>query len=54
MWFNLIKSLVKIFRVRRNKEALKMESNECNRNIRYAIFRNSNLNQISNVFLNQM
>ena len=53
MRFNFIKSLVKVFRVWRNKEALKMECNKRNRNIRYAIFRDSNLNRISNVLLNQ-
>ena len=41
---HLIKSSVKVFRVWRNKEALKMECNKCNRNIHYAIFRYSNLN----------
>ena len=30
-----------------------MECNKRNRNIRYAIFRDSNLNRISNVLLNQ-
>ena len=47
MRFNLIKSLVKVFRVWRNKEALKMECNKRNRNIRYAIFRDSDLKKIS-------
>ena len=43
--FNLIKSLVKVFRVWLNKEALNMECNKRNRYIRYATFRDSNLNQ---------
>ena len=30
-----------------------MECNKRNRNIRYAIFRDSNLNQIANVFLDR-
>ena len=38
-----------IFRVCRNKE----ECNKRNRNIGYAIFRDSNLNRISNVLLNR-
>ena len=46
MRFNLIKSLVKVFRVWRNKEVLKMKCNKRNRNIRYAIFRDSNLKKI--------
>ena len=53
MRFNLIESLVKVLRVWRNRDALKMECNKRNRNIRYAILRDSNLNQISNVFLNR-
>ena len=53
MQFNLIKSLIKVFRVWRNKEALKMKCNKRNRNIQYAIFRDSKLNRVSNVFLNQ-
>ena len=32
MQCNLIKGLVKVFRVWRNKETLKMECNKCNRN----------------------
>ena len=32
-----MKSLVKVFGVLRNKEALKMECNKRNRNIRYAM-----------------
>ena len=39
-----IKSLVKVFRDWRNKEALKMECNKRKRNTRYAIFRDSYLN----------
>ena len=35
------------------KEGLKMECNKRSRNIRYVIFRDSNLDQISNVLLNQ-
>ena len=42
----------KVFRVWR-KVALKMEWNKRNRNIRYVIFRDSNLNRISNVLLNR-
>ena len=48
-----MKSLVKVFRVWRNKEALKMECNKRNRNIHYAIFGDWNLNRISNVLLNR-
>ena len=48
---NTVKSLVKVFRVWRNKDALKMECNKRNHNIR--IFRDSNLNRISNVLLNR-
>ena len=47
-----MKSLLKVFRVFRNKESLKMECSKRKRNIRYAIFRDSNLNRISNVLLN--
>ena len=39
--------MVKVFKVWRNKEALKMECNKRNRNIRYAIFRYSNLKKLS-------
>ena len=46
IWFNLIKRLVKVFRVWRNNEALKIECNKPNRNIRYAIFRDLNLQKI--------
>ena len=46
--------MVKVFKVWCNKEALKIKCNKRNRNIRYAIFRESNLNQISSVLLNQM
>ena len=53
IWFNLIKSLVKDFRVRRNKEALKMKYNKRNRNIRYPMFRDSNSNRVLNVLLNR-
>ena len=53
MPFNLIKSLIKVFRVWRNKEALKMEYNKRNRNIHCAIFRDLNLNRISNDLLNR-
>ena len=49
-----MKSLVKVFRVWHNKEALKIECNKRNHNIRYVIFRESNLNQILNVSLNWM
>ena len=49
----LIKNLVKVFRVWHDNEALKMECNKRNHNIRYAIFRDSNLNRISNALLNQ-
>ena len=42
----------KVFGVWR-KVALKMEWNKRNRNIRYIIFRDSNLNRISNVLLNR-
>ena len=42
----------KVFGVWR-KVALKMEWNKRNRNIRYVIFRDSNLNRISNVLLNR-
>ena len=42
MRFTLIKSLIKVFRVWRNKEDLRVERNKRNRNIRYAIFRHSN------------
>ena len=48
---NTVKSLVKVFRVWRNKDALKMECNKRNHNI--SIFRDSNLNRISNVLLNR-
>ena len=47
------KSWSNCFRVWRNKEALKMECYERNRNIRYAIFRDPNLNRFSNVLLNR-
>ena len=53
MWFNLIKSLVKLFRVWCNKEALKMECNKRKRIIRYAIFRDSNLKKLSEYFIRQ-
>ena len=50
--------MVKVFRVWRNKEALKMECNKRNRNIRYAIFKYSNVKKLgeylvlqSNIFL---
>ena len=39
--------MVKVFKVWRNKEALKMECNKRNRNIRYAICRYSNLKKLS-------
>ena len=47
MRFNLIKSLVKVFRVWCKKEALKMDCYKRNRNISYAIFRYSNLKKLS-------
>ena len=47
--FNLIKSLVKVFRAWRNKETLKMECNKRNRYNRYAIFRDSNLKKLSDI-----
>ena len=53
MRFNLIKSLVKVFRVWCNKEALKMECNKRNRNIRYTIFRDSNLKKLSEYLVRQ-
>ena len=39
--------MVKVFKVWRNKEALKVECNKRNRNIRYAIFRYLNLKKLS-------
>ena len=39
--------MVKVFRVWRNKEALKMGRNKRNRNIRYVIFRKSTLKKLS-------
>ena len=42
----------KVFRAWR-KVALKMEWNKRNRKIHYVIFRDSNLNRISNVLLNR-
>ena len=39
--------MIKVFRVWRNKEALKMECNKRNRNICYAIFAGSNLKKLS-------
>ena len=53
MRFTIIKSFVKAFWIWRNKEGLKMERNKRNRIIRHAIFRDSNLNRISNVLLNR-
>ena len=44
MRFNLVKGLVKVYKVWCNKEALKMGCNKRNRKIRYAIFRDSKLN----------
>ena len=46
--------MVKVFIVWHNKEALKMECNKRNCNIHYAVFRESNLNQISTVLLNRL
>ena len=51
--FSLIKNLVKVVRVWRKKEVLKMKRNKRNRNIHYVIFRDSTLNRISNVLLNR-
>ena len=48
-----MKSLSKVFTVWRNKQALRIERNKRNRNIGYTLFRDSNLNRISNVLLNR-
>ena len=45
--------MVKVFSVWRNKKALKMEFNKRNCNIRYAIFRDSNLIKLSEYFVLQ-
>ena len=49
----MIKSLVKVFRVWCNKEALKMECNRRNRNIRYVIFRDLNFKKLSEYLILQ-
>ena len=46
--------MLKVFRTWHNMEALKMKCNKRNRKFNCAIFRESNLNQISNVLLNWM